>query len=92
MSNKTTKPQSKIDRINEQETKILKLLREERQLAKERFPLLYALLATFGLVATLGGFNKVIEQIDWLNNNPFYLIGLGLAILLITGAAYKKLG
>jgi hypothetical protein len=86
---KTTK--SKLGVLNAREEKILHLLRDERTRAKERFPLLYAMLATFGLVCTLGGFSKFIENITWLNENPLYLTGLGLVILLLTGAAYRKL-
>jgi hypothetical protein len=92
MTKDTTKTKSKLDRLNTQEDRILALLREERRRAKEKFPLPYALLATFGLVATVGGLNKFIERIDWLNNNPIYLMLLGMSILVLTGAAYRKLG
>ena len=88
----TAKPKTKLDVLNAREEKILSLLREERQRAKEKFPLSYALLATFGLVATLSGLSKFIENIAWLNENPLYLVGFGMTILLVTGAAYKKLG
>jgi hypothetical protein len=81
-----------IENINRQEEKIIALLHEEQRRAKEKFPLSYALLATFGLVATITGFNKIIAGIDFLNNNPITLVVFGLGLLLITGAAYKKLG
>lgn len=87
---KVTKAQ--IDNISKQEEKILTLLKAEQKRAKERFPLFYALLATFGLVCTISGFNQVINKTDWLNNNAFALVALGVGILLATGAAYKKLG
>lgn len=82
----------KLDRLTAQEEKILKLLREERQIAKNKFPLAFALVATFGAAATLSGINKIIEKVDYLQNNPIILILVGLAILVTTGAAYKKLG
>lgn len=81
-----------LETLNQQEAKILALLREERRRAVEKFPLLYALLATFGLVATVTGLNRLIEKIDFLNNNPAVLVAIGLTVLLVTGAAYKKLG
>jgi hypothetical protein len=83
---------SKFDLLEQREDRILRLLKEERNRAKKKFPLLYALLATFGLVSTVAGLNKFIEDIEWLNNDPLYLVGLGLIILFITGAAYRKLG
>jgi len=56
-----------------------------------RFPLLFTMLSTFGLVATLYGFEKVIDEIDFLANRPWAILGLGLSTLLFTGALYKKL-
>ncbi len=56
-----------------------------------RFPLLFTMLSTFGLVATFYGFEKIIDDIDFLANRPWAILGLGLAILLFTGALYKKL-
>ncbi|HYF97137.1 MAG TPA: hypothetical protein VD947_03825 [Patescibacteria group bacterium] len=87
---KVTKAQ--IENISKQEEKILNILKTERHRAKKKFPLVYALVATFGLVATIAGFNRVIEKIDFLDSNPFILVILGVGILIATGAAYKKLG
>lgn len=88
--NNSTK--NKLDKINAQEDKILRMLREERKLVKERFPLSFALAATIGAAATLSGINKMIDEVDFLVNNPIVLVIIGLTILVITGAAYKKLG
>ena len=55
-----------------------------------RIPLLVPLLGTFGLVATFYGFEKFLDQTE-LVNHPFELIGVGVVILLITGAAAQKL-
>ncbi len=82
----------KLDKITSQEDKILHLLREERRLVKEKFPLTFALAATIGAAATLSGINKMIDQVDFLVNNPLVLVIIGLTILLVTGAAYRKLG
>lgn len=95
MNKKPTKTPIKrlsLETLSRQEDKILNLLREERQRAKERFPLPHALLATFGLACTLAGLNKIIADIDFLNNNPITMVVVGVTILLATGAAYKKLG
>ncbi|HEX5456130.1 MAG TPA: hypothetical protein VFW77_02065 [Candidatus Saccharimonadales bacterium] len=81
-----------LETLDKRQEKILALLHEEQQRAKEKFPLVYALLATFGVACTFAGLNKIIKDIDFLSNNPIALVAFGLAILLFTGAAYKKLG
>lgn len=79
-------------RIEAQEAKILRSLREERKLVQQKFPLPYAFLAFFGFVSTWAGLYKIIQEVEFLNENPIVLIILGLSILVITGAAYRKLG
>ena len=68
-----------------------KILAEKRQAVFQRFPLLFTLLGAFGLVATLSGFQGVMDTTG-LSENPIILLGLGVAILLLTGTLYKKLG
>lgn len=87
-----TTTKSKLDKLSAQEEKILRLLRDEQRLVKERFPLAYAVVATVGVAATFSGINKLINRVEYFDQNPLVLIILGLAILVITGAAYKKLG
>ena len=66
-------------------------LAKRRDNAFDRFPLLFTLLATFGLVATLYGFEGLINKVDLLAQNPFILLGVGLLTLIISGSLYKKL-
>ena len=56
-----------------------------------RHPIAFVLLSTFGLVATFYGFEKIIDKIDPINNNPWIVLALGLFILSITGNLLKKL-
>lgn len=56
-----------------------------------RFPIVFTMLTTFGLVATLYGFEKVIDRIDFFNAYPEVLMLIGLIILAGTGTLYKKL-
>ena len=56
-----------------------------------RSPLLFTMLATFGLVATLYGFERLIDKIDLLADNPFILLAIGVLTLILTGSLYKKL-
>lgn len=67
-------------------------LAEKRQSVFERFPLLFTMLATFGVVATFYGFEGLINKVDVLADNPFILLGAGVSTLVITGTLYKKLG
>ena len=57
----------------------------------KRFPFIFMFLSTFGLVATIYGFEKVIDQIDFFSDNPLMVLIVGVAILVLTGSLYKKL-
>lgn len=79
------------EKVKKAEEKVVGGLLRRRQSAFHRFPLLFTLLTTFGLVATLYGFERLIDQIDFLSRNPFILLGVGLLTLIVTGTLYKKL-
>jgi hypothetical protein len=66
-------------------------LRKEKQESFKRFPLVFTLLAAFGAVITFNGIHGLIQQVEWLNNNPLITFAVGLLILLFTGTLYKKL-
>lgn len=57
----------------------------------KRFPLLFTLMGTFGLVATLYGFEHLIDKIPLFVNNPYLLLATGILTLVVTGTLYKKL-
>lgn len=63
----------------------------QRQAVFSRFPLLFTLLGTFGFVATLYGFEGIIDRIDILSENPWLLLATGITVLAFTGSLYKKL-
>ena len=83
--------QKNIDPFTKTEEKFIKKVVDERTRVETKFPLVFGLTATFGLVSVLYGFEKIIDQIDILANNPWILLVVGLTLLLITGAAYRKL-
>lgn len=56
-----------------------------------RFPLLFTLLGAFGVVATFYGFERLIDKSEFLSDNPFILLGVGVLTLVFTGTLYKKL-
>jgi len=55
------------------------------------FQLYFALLTTFGLVATFYGFEKIIDEIAFFANHPILVLLAGLLALAVTGRLYKKL-
>lgn len=69
-----------------------KLVEPYRRSAFSRFPIIFALLVTFGAVATFFGFERLIMETPWLNDRPLLILGIGLATLVLTGTLYKKLG
>jgi surface polysaccharide O-acyltransferase-like enzyme len=73
------------------EQKVVGRLAHRRNSAFERFPLFFTLLATFGVVATFYGFERLIDKVDWLANNPYILLTVGILTLVVTGSLYKKL-
>jgi hypothetical protein len=56
-----------------------------------RFPIVFVFLSTFGLVATLYGFEKVIDGIPFFSEHPLTVLVAGIITLAITGTLYKKL-
>ena len=86
------KPETPVKRVIELEEHVVKRLAHSRNNAVAKFPLLFTLLTTFGIVATFYGFEHLIDQTTWLSENPLVLLSVGLGTLLLTGALYKKLG
>jgi len=84
-------PQPPLDTLEKELYKISKTGRGLRDSTFARFPIIFSLLTTFGLVATLYGFEKVIDRIDFFTTYPEVLLLIGLATLAGTGTLYKKL-
>ena len=77
--------------IKDKEERVVRQLDRTRQTAAQRFPLLFTLLASFGLVATFYGFEGLIDKVGVLSNNPAILLAVGILTLGLTGKLYKKL-
>jgi len=58
----------------------------------KRFPVLFSLLVVFGLATTYYAFETIISQFEFLNEHPWLMLLIGIAILAFTGRLYKKLG
>lgn len=70
----------------------LKRLANERDSAFRKFPLIFTLLGTFGVVSVLYGVQHLFDKVPYLVNNPILAVIVGLVILLLTGTLYKRLG
>jgi hypothetical protein len=79
------------DKLKNVPAPVLHRLSETREGVFSRFPLLFTLLGTFGVVATFYGFEGIINRIDVLANHPVILLMVGLLVLIVTGTLYKKL-
>ena len=77
--------------LNKAEKQLIEKLVEKRVKVQTKYPLLFIMLVTFGAVATLQGFQRIIDKIPILNNNPWILLVAGLLTLTATGTLYKKL-
>ena len=86
-----TELKNREEKLIAKEKELAQKLGQTRQRVFDRFPLLFTMLASFGLVATFYGFERVIDEIDFFADNPYILLATGLGILIITGTIYKKL-
>ena len=80
------------DTIEMTEDKIETVVAPVRRGFVRRFPILFILLVTFGVTATLTGMEQLLLQVEFLNNNPFVVLIIGIVLLVLTGTLYKKLG
>ena len=87
-----THQQNDPDKNDDMSIEALHKLMQQRDSVFKRFPLIFTLLGTFGLVATFYGFQHIIAKIPVLANDPYLTLGLGLLVLLFTGTLYKRLG
>lgn len=83
---------SPFEKVLELEDAVLRRFSRSRNTALQRYPFLFLILTTIGTILTISGFQKLIEQVQWLVTNPILMLALGLAFLGLTGALYKKLG
>ena len=83
--------ESEIKKLEDMSGSVTVHAKRFRDNAFSRFPILLIFLSTFGLVSTLYGFEKVIDQIDFFETNPLMVLVMGIITLAITGSLFKKL-
>ena len=62
-----------------------------RDSAFTKYPLLFVMLSTFGVVATFYGFEKVIDNVNYFADKPYMVLATGIITLIFTGTLFKKL-
>jgi len=76
---------------NKMQTKLETFIAPTRQSILKRFPIMFSLLATFGVTTTFLGFEKLVARIPFLEAHPVVMLIVGISILATTGTLYKKL-
>lgn len=56
-----------------------------------RYPLLFSLLVIVGATLMSQGIKELLIQTPIFKNQPITMLGVGIAILILTGSLYKKL-
>ncbi len=80
------------DVVSKTEKEIEKAVTPVRKEVLRRFPVLFLLLVTLGVTATIAGMEKLLMEINFLQSHPLVLLTIGLGLLVFTGTLYKKLG
>ncbi len=80
-----------IKKVTEAPKPVVAKLAHQRDSALKRFPLLFTLLGTLGVVATWDGFQRLIVKWPFIQRNPVTTLIFGIVVLLLTGTLYKKL-
>jgi hypothetical protein len=57
----------------------------------EKYPLLFSLLGTFGIVCVLYGFEAILDEFPIMKEKPLIPLMVGVLVLVITGSLYKRL-
>lgn len=83
-----------MENFTDRQKQIIRDILDEKQSRWQKrinsLPVIGPLLAGFGLVSTLYGFEKLLDRTA-LINHPWILLGTGVLVLLLTGAYYRKL-
>ncbi len=78
--------------VDQTEKKIEEVVAPVRKHVLKRFPILFLLLVTVGVTATMSGMERSLLQISFYQDNPAIVLIIGLGLLVLTGTLYKKLG
>ena len=57
----------------------------------EKYPLMFSLLGTFGIVCVLYGLESILDEIPLMHEQPLIPLFGGVLVLVITGTLYRSL-
>lgn len=80
-----------LHRLEQTTRELNDYMHTRHQSAFGKYPLLFSLLGTFGVVITLHGFDGVIVKIPFLHDNPGISFIAGILLLVFTGSLYKRI-
>jgi len=83
--------ESEIHKLEQMGGSVTGQARRFRDGTFSRFPILFVLLSTFGLVCTLYGLEKVIDKIYLFEKYPLLILITGIVTLTISGTLFNKL-
>jgi hypothetical protein len=67
------------------------MMAKKGESAFRRYPLTFTMLVLFGVIAVSEGVKGVFDDLGIFAGHPWWLLILGLVILMVTGTLYKKL-
>jgi hypothetical protein len=80
-----------IERIERRTEALNNYMHHRNRTVFGRYPLVFSLLATFGAVSILYGFDEILDQIEFVHAHPSAPILFGIILLALTGSLYKRL-
>jgi len=87
-------PENQNDILEQLEKTVKDLHDKNEKLSRpliRKYPLLFAFVFTFSFAAILHGFELTVQNISFIQNNPYILIISGSILLFTSGALYKNL-
>ncbi|MDO8471156.1 MAG: hypothetical protein Q7S49_00905 [bacterium] len=87
-------PRNQLDLLRHVEIlteEVNKMLGQMGKSVFRRYPLTFAILILFGVIAVSEGMKGILKSMGILDSNPWYLFLIGLVLLTFTGSLYKKL-
>lgn len=82
---------TQLESLTEAEERLVKAFIRRQERVKKKFPFGMALGATVGAVMVFTGLSRMVAKVEWLNDSPWLMLLVGLVILALTGALYRKL-
>lgn len=80
-----------LEKAKEAERIANKKIERHRKTGYEQYPLLFTALVSFGAVATFYGLQEILSSVDFLADNPVFIMLLGIVTLWSTGKLNEKL-